>query len=401
MFRQMTLLLRSNNVSSQTIAKYQNYVMSEALAHLERECEKYCPVPRFPPKKVTVVGAGSDVGCVASLFLKQEKLIKTLALYDDDPNNKVLGMATDVAHIDTSTEVEAYQGRAYLKTALWDADVVLICGGHYVMPPCCNIEDRDLFFENLQHVRTVTIACAEFCPHAIIAIQTPPVDCNFALCIHTLQLARVYDKRKVLGVNAINSMRANQLFCSITGSDPSTRSTPVICGTGRCTRVPVFSAGNASNFPQTQVDCLTRLVREADDIICKVKSNSEQGHLSIGFATARFVVNIMKGLFEKPTFIDSALVEQAHPEKCYNMTICATPVTVGKNGIQDYAVPNLNEAETRLLEDSKCDLEDMLNLGRCHAVGDEYFVHPAKICPGCYCTPCRVCEPCMRKKTQT
>lgn len=69
--------------------------------------------------KVTVVGAGSDVGCVASLFLKQEKLIKTLALYDDDPNNKVLGMATDVAHIDTSTEVEAYQGRAYLKTALW------------------------------------------------------------------------------------------------------------------------------------------------------------------------------------------------------------------------------------------------------------------------------------------
>ncbi|OWR46415.1 putative Malate dehydrogenase [Danaus plexippus plexippus] len=149
------------------------------------------------------------------------------------------------------------------------------------MPPCCNIEDRDLFFENLQHVRTVTIACAEFCPHAIIAIQTPPVDCNFALCIHTLQLARVYDKRKVLGVNAINSMRANQLFCSITGSDPSTRSTPVICGTGRCTRVPVFSAGNASNFPQTQVDCLTRLVREADDIICKVKSNSEQARVLI------------------------------------------------------------------------------------------------------------------------
>lgn len=63
-------------------------------------------------------------------------------------------------------------------------------------------------------------------------------------------MAKVYDKRRVLGVNAINAMRANQLFCSITGTDPSGSSTPVVCGTGRCTRVPVFSAGKAGNFPQ-------------------------------------------------------------------------------------------------------------------------------------------------------
>ncbi|CAH0714170.1 unnamed protein product, partial [Brenthis ino] len=333
-------------------ATYQNYVMSDVLAQIERECEKFCPVPRFPPRKVTVIGAGSDVGYIASLFLKQQKVIKILALYDE-PDQRVLGVANDLAHIDTSPEVEAYQGRMYLKNALYDADVVLICGGHYVMPPCCDKLDRDLFFENMQQVRTACIACAQFCPQAVIAIQTPPVDCNYALCAHTLKLFHVYDKHKVLGVNAINSMRANQLFCSITGSDPASSQIPVICGTGRCTRVPVFSAGKAGNFPQTQVDCLTRLVREADDIICKVKSNNAQGYLSIGFSTARFVVNIMKGLFEKPAFIDSALVEQANPEKCYNMSVCATPVTIGKAGIMEYAVPNLNEAETRLLEDSK------------------------------------------------
>ncbi|CAK1549424.1 unnamed protein product [Leptosia nina] len=334
-------------------ANWHNSVMSDALACVERQCERYCAVPRFPPRKVTVVGAGTDVGRVASLFLKQQKVIKVLALYDDQPEHNVCGVANDLAHIDTSTDTEAYQGRMFLKDALHDADVVLICGGCCIQPPCCNSLDRDLFFYNMHHVRTTTIACAQFCPQAIIAVQTPPVDCNFALCAHTLKIAGVYDKRKVLGVNAINAMRANQLFCSITGSDPSKSHTPVVGGTGRCTRVPVFSAAKAGNFPQTQLDCLTRLVREADEIICKVKSNREQGHLSIGFSTARCVINIMLGLFERPTFIDSALVEQGDPAKCYNMPICATPVTVGRSGIVEYAVPTLNEGETRLLEDSK------------------------------------------------
>lgn len=33
-------------------AKYKNFVMSDALAHLESQCERYCLKPRFPPQKV-------------------------------------------------------------------------------------------------------------------------------------------------------------------------------------------------------------------------------------------------------------------------------------------------------------------------------------------------------------
>lgn len=68
--------------------------------------------------QVAVIGAGSDVGRIASLFLKQQKVIKILALYDE-PNRGVIGVANDLAHIDTSTEVEAYQGRMFLKDALY------------------------------------------------------------------------------------------------------------------------------------------------------------------------------------------------------------------------------------------------------------------------------------------
>ncbi|XP_068632687.1 malate dehydrogenase-like [Battus philenor] len=395
MFHKICKRLVLSNWTIVPKVKYQNFVISDVLSQMERACEKFCAVPRVPPHKVSIIGAGSDVGRIAALFLKQQKVIKKLILYDEEPGNRVLGVANDIAYMDTSPEVEVYQGRTCLNNALHDSDVVLICGGEFVKPPSCCTLDRDLFFKNMELVRVASIASARFCPYAVIAVQTPPVDCNFALCMHTLKIAGTYDKRRVLGVNAINSMRANQLFSSLTGSDPSASHTPVVCGTGRCTRVPVFSKNKAGNFPQTQVECLTKLVREADEIICKVKCNNEQGHLSIGFSTARFVTCIMKGLMEKPTFIDSALVEQGDPKKCYDMNVCATPVTIGKGGIVEYAVPTLNDMETKLLQESKCDLQDMLNLGRCYAVGDEYYLHTCKTCY--YCTPSKPCEVCASK----
>ncbi|KAJ8721668.1 hypothetical protein PYW07_002443 [Mythimna separata] len=376
---------------------FQNFVMNDTLAQIERECERFCRVPRVPIQKVTVVGAGSDVGRIACLFLKQQKVVKVLAMYDEFPQSGVLGVANDIAHIDTSCKVVAFQGRMYLKDALHEADVVLICGGAYLPPPHCFTMDRDLFFQNMQHVRTASLAITEFCPQAIVAVQTPPVDCNYALCAHTLKLAQVYDKRRVLGVNAVNAMRANQLFCSKVGSDPSKGHVPVVCGCGRCTRVPVFSAGKDGGGLDTSTsNCLTRLVREADDMICRVKCNNEQGHLSIGFSSARFVINLMKGLFETPSFIDSALVEQGDPQKCYGMQYCATPVKVGRGGIVEYQIPSLNGAEMELLEQSKCDLEDMLNLGTCFGLGDEYLMHPCKFFPAPWCFPeeCKVCRPC-------
>lgn len=376
-------------------AGYKNFVINDTMAQIEKYCETCCPVPRNPPQKVTVLGAASDVGQIVALFLKQQKVIKVLALYDDATKDCMMGHACDVAHIDTSTKVEAYQGRSYLKRALYDADVVAICGGVCIQPPCCNNTlDRDLFFFNMPYVRTMAVSCASFCPQALIVVQTPPVDCNFSLVAHTLKLARVFDPRRVIGFNSINAMRANQLFCSIVGKDPSSNQVPVICGTGRCTRVPVFSAGNAKNFPSTQVECLTRLVRDADEIICNVKNDNGQGHLSIGFATARLVINCMNGLFVKPSFVDSALVEQKNPETCYKMPVCATPVTIGKGGIVEYAVPTLDGFETELLQQSQCDLEDMLNLGRCYAVGDDYHLHPCKTCPPCDCPPpCEIPKP--------
>lgn len=67
---------------------------------------------------MAVYGAGSDVGRITSLCLKMQSGIKQMSMYDDVTKHHVIGVANDIAHIDTSCAIEAYQGRKYLTRAL-------------------------------------------------------------------------------------------------------------------------------------------------------------------------------------------------------------------------------------------------------------------------------------------
>lgn len=52
--------------------------------------------------KVAVLGAGGGIGQPLSLLLKQNKLVSSLSLYDI---RGAPGVAADVSHIDTASEV--------------------------------------------------------------------------------------------------------------------------------------------------------------------------------------------------------------------------------------------------------------------------------------------------------
>ena len=52
--------------------------------------------------KVAVLGAGGGIGQPTSLLLKQNKLVTSLSLYDI---RGAPGVAADVSHVDTASEV--------------------------------------------------------------------------------------------------------------------------------------------------------------------------------------------------------------------------------------------------------------------------------------------------------
>lgn len=53
MLRQISLQVANKTPVLVPRAGYKNFVMSEALAQIEKDCERFCPVPRFPPQKVS------------------------------------------------------------------------------------------------------------------------------------------------------------------------------------------------------------------------------------------------------------------------------------------------------------------------------------------------------------
>ena len=121
--------------------------------------------------KVTILGASGGIGQPLSLILKQNALISELALYDIA---NTVGVAADLSHINTETEVKGYVGGIdQACEALKDASVVLIPAG---VPRKPGMSRDDLFNTNASIVRDLAVAIADVCPKALIGVITNPVN---------------------------------------------------------------------------------------------------------------------------------------------------------------------------------------------------------------------------------
>lgn len=66
--------------------------------------------------RVCVIGACGSVGQALSLLLKRDDRVTVLSLYDV---KKAIGMALDMSHIDTNSEVFGYEKIEMLPKALY------------------------------------------------------------------------------------------------------------------------------------------------------------------------------------------------------------------------------------------------------------------------------------------
>ncbi|XP_026462675.1 malate dehydrogenase, mitochondrial-like [Ctenocephalides felis] len=320
-----------------------------------------CPPPKPPPYvKVTVTGAASGCGRYCALMLKQCPLIDELALHDDKGCG-LPAVALDLSHIDTRTTITAYEGPAKLKAAVKKADIVATCSG---LPPNSHLTDIQLFELNASVVHKIALHCAEVCPRAMFCVITSPVTCLVPMVSEVYKKHCVYDPRRIFGVTSVSSMRANTLVSMVTGAKPSEVSIPLYGGYGRTLTVPVLSSDQSCcRFPPGQVDCLTKLIRDADDTICNMKNFKGAADLSQGFAAARFIVNIVKGIRVGPTCVDGAFVRQTIPDIAKIAPYLNTQVDVDCKGVVEYAPPTLSQQEQKMIDESRAELLYLIKTG--------------------------------------
>ncbi|KAB0799802.1 hypothetical protein PPYR_07682 [Photinus pyralis] len=330
--------------------------------------------------QVTVCGASGKVGQSLSLMLKQSRLIDRLVLFDVQ---QVRGVAAELNHIDLKCKVVSEAGELQLSAALEKADVVVIVASASKVSDPLSLA---MFDSNASLVKTITEAFSRVCPNAILIMGTNPVSSLVPLASEILKTKKVLNSKKVLGASSLNVIRANALVAETFHLTPESISVPVIGGPSGLAVVPILSQVKPHlKFTKEQLICVTDKLQSADRNVINLRHAKECAYLSCGYALAKFVVSVVKGLRGEANIIEQAFVHsKVHPHTKY----FATPVLLGKGGVENnYGIPKgITQYETCQVEHAVSLIIDDVRRGERYCDIDE--LKPCDPCSLNQTTPC-------------
>lgn len=285
---------------------------------------------------VAVLGAAGGIGQTLSLLLKQSPLIKSLRLYDIAPITP--GVAVDLSHINTESEVTGYSGPNQLRDALVGCDLVIIPAG---IPRKPGMTRDDLFKINAGIVRDLTVGVAKYCPNAILNIISNPVNSTVPIAVEVLKKYNAFDPRKVLGVTKLDVMRAETFVHSLRkdelqrlNSTISDVTVPVVGGHAGETIIPLLSQITpklSKPFEGSELQNLTTRIQNAGTEVVDAKAGAGSATLSMALAAENMATSCLKGLAGESNVIECAYVSSnVIPE----LPFFASKVKLGVNGVE-------------------------------------------------------------------
>eukprot|EP01026_Neomeris_dumetosa_P047654 TRINITY_DN4099_c0_g1_i14.p1 TRINITY_DN4099_c0_g1~~TRINITY_DN4099_c0_g1_i14.p1 ORF type:complete len:303 (-),score=45.54 TRINITY_DN4099_c0_g1_i14:81-989(-) len=247
--------------------------------------------------KVSVLGAAGGIGQPLCLLLKMSPYVTELALYDiaNTP-----GVAADLSHCNTKPQVKGYTGKDEIGGALENADLVVIPAG---VPRKPGMTRDDLFNINAGIVKDLVESVADFCPSALVHIISNPVNSTVAIASEVMKAKGVYDPKKIIGVTALDVVRANTFIAEAKGVDTKDVDVPVIGGHAGITILPLLSQVYPSiQFTDEEIKALTGRIQEAGTEVVKAKAGAGSATLSMAFAAARMVESTLMALNGEKTY---------------------------------------------------------------------------------------------------
>ncbi|KAG5337064.1 hypothetical protein E4T56_gene9759 [Termitomyces sp. T112] len=311
--------------------------------------------------KVAVLGAGGGIGQPLSLLLKNDPLVTSLSLYDI---RGAPGVAADVSHIDTSSEVNGYAADQ-LDQALEGTQVVVIPAG---VPRKPGMTRDDLFNTNASIVRELAAAVGRVSPDAHILVISNPVNSTVPIVAATLEKAGVFKPGRLFGVTTLDVVRATRFLAGVAGAKTSETAVTVIGGHSGPTIVPLLSQNAHGKSVSGEVyNQLVHRIQFGGDEVVKAKDGAGSATLSMAYAGAKFTNALLRGLSgEKgvvtPTFVKSPLFADK------GVDFFASNVELGLNGVEKiHPIGELAPSEQTLLEACLPELKKNIDKGKAFA----------------------------------
>ncbi|KAM7279099.1 hypothetical protein ACFE04_006233 [Oxalis oulophora] len=279
-----------------------------------------------PERKVTVLGAAGGIGQPLSMLMKLNPLVSRLALYDiaNTP-----GVAADVSHINTRSEVTGYAGDEQLGQALEGSDVVIIPAG---VPRKPGMSRDDLFNINAGIVKSLCLAIAKYCPNALVNMISNPVNSTVPIAAEVFKKAGVYDEKKLFGVTMLDVVRAKTFYAGKANLPVAEVNVPVVGGHAGITILPLFSqATPTANLSHEIIEALTKRTQDGGTEVVEAKAGKGSATLSMAYAGALFADACLKGLNGVPDVVECSFVQSNITE----LPFFASKVRLGKEGVAE------------------------------------------------------------------
>uniref|UniRef100_A0ABI7WFF8 Malate dehydrogenase n=1 Tax=Felis catus TaxID=9685 RepID=A0ABI7WFF8_FELCA len=279
--------------------------------------------------KVAVLGASGGIGQPLSLLLKNSPLVSRLTLYDIAHTP---GVAADLSHIETRAAVKGYLGPEQLPDCLKGCDVVVIPAG---VPRKPGMTRDDLFNTNASIVATLTAACAQHCPEAMICIISNPVNSTIPITAEVFKKHGVYNPNKIFGVTTLDIVRANTFIAEL-------KCTPKV------------------DLPQDQLTAVTGRIQEAGTEVVKAKAGAGSATLSMAYAGARFVFSLVDAINGKEGVVECSFVKSQETDCPY----FSTPLLLGKKGIEkNLGIGKISPFEEKMIAEALPELKASIKKG--------------------------------------
>ncbi|CAN1179401.1 Malate dehydrogenase 1, mitochondrial [Linum perenne] len=308
-----------------------------------------------PHRKVAILGAAGGIGQPLSLLMKLNPLVSNLALYDiaNTP-----GVAADVSHINTRSEVAGYVGDEQLGKALEGSDVVIIPAG---VPRKPGMTRDDLFNINAGIVKGLCEAIAKYCPHALVNMISNPVNSTVPIAAEVFKKAGTYDEKKLFGVTTLDVVRARTFYAGKANVPVAGVNIPVVGGHAGVTILPLFSqASPSANLSDEEIVALTKRTQDGGTEVVEAKAGKGSATLSMAYAGALFADACLKGLNGVPDVIECTYVQSTVTE----LPFFASKVRLGKNGVEEiFGLGAISDFEKEGLEKMKSELKSSIEKG--------------------------------------
>ncbi|KAK6123309.1 hypothetical protein DH2020_042939 [Rehmannia glutinosa] len=307
--------------------------------------------------KVAVLGAAGGIGQPLALLVKMSPLVSALNLYDIA---NVKGVAADLSHCNTPSQVSDFTGASELANCLRDVNVVVIPAG---VPRKPGMTRDDLFNINANIVRTLVEAVADNCPDAFIHIISNPVNSTVPIAAEVLKQKGVYDPKKLFGVTTLDVVRANTFVAQKKNLKLIDVDVPVIGGHAGITILPLLSKTKPSvTFTDTEVEELTVRIQNAGTEVVEAKAGAGSATLSMAYAAARFVESSLRALDGDSDVYECAYIQSDLTE----LPFFASRIKLGRNGVEAVIgseLQGLTEYEQKALEALKPELKASIEKG--------------------------------------